>query len=161
MRLGSARLLASVVAKPRIAGPGTYVALIVVTVTLTTLLVRGNYSFTSGRYLWAEDGYIFFNHARTGGFWTVTRPYAGYLHVLPRLVAWLSSGLPLSFQPLVYSGAWVAALIVMVATIATRGRAMGMDATTVCGLVFLCAFQPAAGEMFFNLTIAQWLLGPP
>jgi hypothetical protein len=43
------------------------------------------------RTLWGEDGAIFINQAREFGFSSLWITYAGYFHLYPRLVAWLSS----------------------------------------------------------------------
>lgn len=43
------------------------------------------------QYLWAEDGSIFINQAHTLGLAALWQPYAGYLHLYPRLVALLAN----------------------------------------------------------------------
>ncbi len=45
--------------------------------------------------LWAEDGRIFLTGAYAEGPGVILTPYAGYLHVVPRLIAWFISVLPI------------------------------------------------------------------
>lgn len=62
--------------------------------------------------LFAEDGLIFYLQADLIGPGAIFRPYAGYLHFIPRLGAWVISPLGLAAAPLGY------ALITTVLTIA-------------------------------------------
>jgi hypothetical protein len=53
---------------------------------------------------WAEDGSTFCQQAHEVGFiHTLTIPYAGYLHLFPRLVAGVSLLLPFSLAPFVFT----------------------------------------------------------
>src|SRR5437660_10035798 len=53
-------------------------------------------------HLWAEDGALFLRDSLTRRFGTnLVTPYGRYLHVVPRLVAWLMSVLPLAWAPIV------------------------------------------------------------
>src|SRR5215472_2407952 len=53
---------------------------------------------------WAEDGVQFFFSQITRGTWaSLFRPYAGYLHLIPRLVAAGASPLPARVAPLLYN----------------------------------------------------------
>ncbi|RKG70249.1 hypothetical protein D7V80_05850 [Corallococcus sp. CA054B] len=46
-------------------------------------------------HLWAEDGAVFLTDALAHGFGATFIPYAGYLHIVPRLLAWGLSLLPI------------------------------------------------------------------
>ena len=48
---------------------------------------------------WAEDGTIFFLDAHSGGWRALLDPYSGYLHLIPRAVAWLAELLPYELIP--------------------------------------------------------------
>src|SRR5512134_1888460 len=53
---------------------------------------------------WAEDGQLFFQQAWNQGFLaSLLEPMSGYLHTFPRLVAGISTLLPLSLAPLAFS----------------------------------------------------------
>src|SRR5260370_124194 len=52
---------------------------------------------------WAEDGAIFYAQ-QYGKLWPqISTPYAGYLHFIPRLFAWLLSPIPPLYLPLSYN----------------------------------------------------------
>ena len=57
---------------------------------------------------WAEDGVIFFHSALLDGVHSLLVPYSGYVHVIPRLVAFAALALPFAFQPLAYDVAALA-----------------------------------------------------
>ena len=52
---------------------------------------------------WAEDGTTFFRENIERGAWAIFQPYAGYLLVIPRIVAWLAGLLPSVYAPRIYS----------------------------------------------------------
>ena len=57
---------------------------------------------------WGEDGSVFVPEAREDGPPAVLRTYAGFLHLLPRLVAVALRPFPLSWQPGLYAAAGLA-----------------------------------------------------
>jgi len=61
-----------------------------------------------------EDGVVFFLGQWTYGWKAVLMPYAGYLHLMPRLVAGFAMWFPLAWTPRVYG---CCALLVLVATV--------------------------------------------
>ena len=62
----------------------------------------------------AEDGFTFFKESYEEPFWHIVfRPHAGYIQLVPRLIAELASFFPLEYIPLVYG---LAALIVATMT---------------------------------------------
>jgi hypothetical protein len=72
--------------------------------------------------IWGEDGVIFLQDALRGGVLTpVFTPYAGYLHLLPRLCAELLSYLPIS---------WWAAGLAVAAALVRAAMAIGVYAAT-------------------------------
>jgi len=53
---------------------------------------------------WAEDGGLFFRDQMLYGFAkALVRPYAGYIHVIPRLIAGVAAWLPVRWVPLAYN----------------------------------------------------------
>lgn len=55
----------------------------------------------------AEDGKVFFAQQMVSGVRAVLTPSNGYFHLLPRLIAWAASPLPVFWQPLFYQVAGV------------------------------------------------------
>jgi hypothetical protein len=75
------------------------------TVVATALLLLRQLGAPALDTLWAEDGLIFLSDALAGGLrGTIAKPYAGYMHLLPRLVAWLASLAPLGWASAIVSG---------------------------------------------------------
>ena len=103
---------------------------------------------------WAEDGAVFFVQERASGIAALWRPYAGYLHLLPRLVAWAATAFPLAVAPVVYVfAAWVASATAC-AYFLHRLLPWRLAAGGAAGLVLM----PSSGEVFGTLTNVQWLL---
>jgi hypothetical protein len=103
---------------------------------------------------WAEDANVFFYQARELGLAALIEPYAGYLHLLPRLVAALASWLDLGAAPLLYSVA--AGLGTLYVAALTLGSRFPLPASPVYAL--LLALVPDAFEVLWHLTNLQWVL---
>lgn len=118
---------------------------------LLVLLLRSSDRLAHA-HLWAEDGWLFLSAALERGTGPVLEPYAGYLHVVPRLVAALLVLLPLAwFAPLVglLSLVAYAAAAALFARRAHRNLVRS-DVTRVAAAVALC-FAPGTWEVAGNL----------
>lgn len=70
---------------------------------LLVLLARVPHLWLEGEFV-AEDGWVFFADAwNLPWLDALTKPYAGYQHLVPRLVAALWSGCPIVWQPYAYA----------------------------------------------------------
>lgn len=102
----------------------------------------------------AEDGVIFFT-SQFGHTWPrLLTPYAGYLHTIPRLVAWLASFFPYAQAPLVYNAMAMLLDAWAVAYFATRTSFIAP--CWICVAIILLA--PSNGEILGTLTNIQWFL---
>lgn len=111
------------------------------------------------RYLWAEDATIFISQAQSLGLASLWQPYAGYLHLYPRLVALLASQFPLIYTPALFFSGWLLAYIFAFSILIHRALQAGIAPLPLAILVFLISIQPNLGEVFFTITNAQWTLG--
>ncbi len=137
---------------------GHFVILLLIAVGL--LITRiGRYDYFPGKYLWAEDGQIFINQASSLGVSAIGYPYAGYLHVYPRLFAFIANYFELIHRPIILFVGWFIAYIFMFVVLLQRAKQLGMGFIASLFLVTLVCLQPNYGENFFNITNAQWLLG--
>lgn len=100
---------------------------------------------------WAEDGTVFWKTAYDGQLaWS--EPYAGYLHIIPRTIAWLTQAFPITLHPLVFAwssiavAAWAAYVISM-----QRLRYAWLLGLTVALLPYI--------EVLANITNIQWTTG--
>lgn len=102
--------------------------------------------------LWAEDGVIFFAQQYGHATPAIFTPYAGYLHAIPRLVAWLASAFNPANIPAIYNTAalFISAFCVVYVT-------KRLDQYIPASVVFLSFFLvPTGGEIFGTLTNVQW-----
>jgi hypothetical protein len=104
--------------------------------------------------LWAEDGSIFLVQADLHGASAITMPYMGYLHTLPRLIAWTAPKLlDPAWWPHFYNGiSFVIWLAVLARLFTSRFDLPGKP-----WLALAFAIVPHSGEVFFNVTNLQWL----
>ena len=117
--------------------------------------------------LWGEDGYVFLKGAREHGAASVLDRYAGYLHLVPRLVALAGRPLPLTWQPGLYAAAGSTLGLAFYA-VALSGRLDRLlPARWQRGLLFLALVAaPARDEVTANIanliftgSVALLLLG--
>jgi len=108
---------------------------------------------------WAEDGKIFYQQAHEIGFWhSLFLPYAGYLHLFPRLIAGFAQLVPLAYAPLFFN---TAALLVQVVPplFLCSARMQKLGALPLrASLAFLYIGLPHAEEVWGNLCNSQWHL---
>lgn len=107
--------------------------------------------------VWAEDGRIFLEDAYDDPAGSLTEPYAGYLHVVPRLLAWLAAALPASLaaEALAVAAALVTAALAAVVFIASRGHvAAPLARLAVAAPVVLAPL--AQGEVPNSIANLHW-----
>jgi hypothetical protein len=107
--------------------------------------------------LWAEDGPVFLQDQILIGFDAILRPYAGYLHLLPRLTAFAVDKLvSLEYVPVAYvAGALLVATLSSFAVALTR---LPWPAGPL--FAFSAVMVPHGGEVFLNVTNMQWMVAP-
>jgi hypothetical protein len=103
---------------------------------------------------WAEDGPVFFA-AQFGQDWPqLLTPYAGYLHTVPRLVAWIATWFDLAHAPLVYN-----ALAILIDAACIAYVSLRLAAWFPQWAVFLSFFiVPSSGDIFGTATNVQWFM---
>ncbi len=118
------------------------------------LVVRRSDVFATPQF-WHEDAVIFLTQQRTHGFLdSLLTPYAGYLHAYPRLVAAVTNTLPLLWTPTLYLAGACLAWIVSAMVIATSPAFVGIGSRLAAAVTLVAV--PQGGEIFANLTNAQW-----
>jgi hypothetical protein len=121
---------------------------------LALFIVLRNPSVLHTPQLWAEDGSIFLMQADLHGLEAFTIPYMGYLHTLPRLIAWAAPVLlDPAWWPAFYNG--VALLIWLWAS--ARFFSPRFDFPGKPWLALSLVAVPHMGEVFFNVTNLQWV----
>ncbi|HVS50779.1 MAG TPA: hypothetical protein VHD62_00390 [Opitutaceae bacterium] len=115
------------------------------------LYLRKPHALTTPQ-LWAEDGSVFLNENETLGWRAFYTPYAGYLHLIPRLVALLASwtsplALPAIYNTVSFLG-WVA--------VAASFLSPRVELPGKIWLALAIALVPQTGEVLFQLCNLQW-----
>jgi hypothetical protein len=125
-------------------------------VTVALLFARAPDAFFAPQF-WAEDAVVFWLQQYEQGFLaSLLRPSAGYLHIMPRVIAALADWLPYQIHPAAFvAGAaivtgWTAATI--------AGLALPLPLAALLGLAALLAVP--SGETLTNPTNAQWIMAP-
>jgi hypothetical protein len=108
---------------------------------------------------WAEDGLIFYQQAHELGFApTLLTTHAGYLHMLPRLIAGLSLLFPLAMAPLIFNLVGLAAQCLPAIYLASDRMERVAPLSVRLLLGFLYVGVPNVWRIHGNLTNAQWHL---
>lgn len=133
---------------------------VVVPALAGTLIVLTRVPLESWNILWAEDGTVFLTGAFSGSPFVLVESYAGYLHIVPRVLAGLIVlVVPLQAIPLAFTivSALVAGLVATCVFLFARER---IDSPYVSGLLAaMVALLPVAGgEVIGNLANLHWYL---
>lgn len=125
--------------------------LYIATGALLLLFIRRMDAFLLPQF-WAED-FAFVIDAEKRGAAAILDPRAGYLHFIPRMVAWVGSYLDPALQPPLYVGSWVALMLVVVFMCFSER----LDLPAKPWLAFAILAVPHSGEVFFTPTNIQWV----
>ena len=112
-----------------------------------------------GDLLWAEDANIFINGVFEHGLKSLIQPYAGYIHLFPRVWSLTLLYVGLIHAPLFFLTGWIVVAIFTGFILVRVMQGLGFrfyEALILYSLIFL---QPNGGEIYFNITNAQWFLG--
>lgn len=132
--------------------------------TLMLLVLRMPTRLADG-FLWAEDSPIFLKDAGELGLASMFKAYAGYFHLLPRLLAygqvqWI--GIDSAPHVLVWVSALVTALS-SAAIFAIASRWQVFSGSRRYGAVLFAlapVIIPQPGEVYLNITNLQWIVAP-
>lgn len=129
---------------------GTYSLFLVL---FLAIAFKSNDALTTPQF-WAEDGKDFFAAQYAQWLPHVFTPYAGYLHAIPRLVAWMANFTSPVRAPLIYN---LSAIVMSAAGLAfVLGRLRHVLPLSLMLATILVL--PTSGEIFGNLTNVQWFL---
>ena len=104
--------------------------------------------------LWAEDGSIFLQQDDELGSRAILEPYNGYLHLLPRLIAWLASRTAdVAWWPAIYNGLAFVIAVGLFARLASRRVELPHKAA----LMLAFPLVVGSGEALINVTNLQWI----
>jgi hypothetical protein len=103
---------------------------------------------------WAEDGEIFMQQDDAWGARAILEPYNGYLHLIPRLIAWTSSHtVDVAWWPGVYNTFAFAIMVGLFARLASRRVELPAKPWLMLAFVLVVS----TGEVLINVTNLQWV----
>jgi hypothetical protein len=103
---------------------------------------------------WAEDGSIFLTQDEQMGLRAWWEPYNGYLHLLPRMIAWIASHTAdPAWWPAIYNGLAFAITVALFARLASTR----VELPAKAGLVLAFVLVVGTGEVLINVTNLQWV----
>jgi hypothetical protein len=128
---------------------------LILTTTTIILFIRKTDSILNPQF-WAEDGVIFFLQQYEQGASAIFQPYAGYLHLVPRLIAFFADlFFPYSFAPYVYNYSSLLITLLVIASIYSRRFTIGNKNLLSLTIVLIPHYT---SEVFLNITNLQWIL---
>ncbi|WP_182068328.1 MULTISPECIES: hypothetical protein [Stenotrophomonas maltophilia group] len=122
-------------------------------IILFAMAYKSNDALSNPQF-WAEDATVFFKEQFGQSIPQFFTPYAGYLHFVPRLIAWIASWAPAAKAPLIYNAS--AILLTTAAIVVTCRRMKLVVPVWIVALSFLAV--PTSGEILGTITNAQWFL---
>lgn len=129
--------------------------LLAVVLSILALNYRKPDAFTRPQF-WAEDGVTFFSQCYLTGVESIFTSYAGYLHLIPRLITWVTFH-TVSFEhtPLAYN---IASLLLFLGLVAFIWFRTQFDAFTRFFMILTLSLVPIGNEIVLTITNAQWYL---
>ncbi len=141
--------------KPVASLEGWKSCLLTVVVAAVVLFIRKTDSFLNPQF-WAEDGTIFFLQQYENGASVIFQPYAGYLHLVPRLVAlFADTFFPYSEAPLIYNFSSLLLTLFVVANVFSPRFKVKPKPLVALAIVLVPLYS---NEVFLNITNIQWIL---
>ena len=105
---------------------------------------------------WAEDGTIFFRQQYLLGWQAIIQPYAGYLHLAPRLAAWLAAGVAgPELAPFLYNAFALGLTLFVGYSVFNERLVLPLKFALALSIVLV---PHRAGEVFMTITNIQWIL---
>lgn len=103
---------------------------------------------------WAEDGEIFMKQDDAWGAGAILTSYNGYLHLIPRLIAWTASRVAdVAWWPAIYNWLAFAISVGLFARMASRRVELPAKPWLMLALVLVVG----TGEVLINVTNLQWV----
>lgn len=118
---------------------------------VSILFLKKNESFTNPQF-WAEDSNVFFKDSIELGIHSLFIPYAGYLHLIQRIIAYIASKFSYEIIPHIYNYASLAVLLYTVWFCINQVDLFKNNKP----IILLLALVPHSNEILVNLTNLHW-----
>lgn len=106
---------------------------------------------------WAEDGTVFFAQQFNNGASAIVMPYAGYLHFLPRMIAFLVDlgSFPYAWVPAIYNYLSLVIALLVVASVFSPRFKINNKPLIALAIVLV---PHNLNEVFLTVTNLQWIV---
>jgi len=126
-----------------------------IVIAILILIVRKSDSLSNPQ-LWAEDGTVFFAQQYEYGAASIFIAYAGYLHIVPRLIATLTDSIfSYSNVPAVYNYACLLITVIVIVHCFSPRLQLPFKPLLALSIVLV---PHSLNEVFLNITNIQWIL---
>lgn len=115
------------------------------------LFLRKPDSFLNPQF-WAEDGFLFFKEAFYNPFSSIMNPYAGYLHLIPRLIASIGSMAPIKNIPFFYN--FICFILYLIIGNYIFNERLNLKYKFL--FIFSIILVPVSSEIYLTLSHIQW-----
>jgi hypothetical protein len=130
-------------------------ALLILLITAVILIIRKTDALINPQF-WAEDGFVFFLQQYEIGSAALTQAYAGYLLLVPRLIALVADLVfPYSLIPAVYNYLSLLITLIVVLSIFSPRFHVNHKSLLALAIVLVPHYE---NEIFLNITNLQWIL---
>lgn len=121
------------------------------------LLIHRNSTLFFHPQLWAEDLIVYFVEDRLYGAEAILRPYAGYVQLACRLIAYAAGFFAVEIIPTVYAWAFVASIFATATIVYTSPSFTGWG-KPLATIALIAA--PVSSEVFYGMCYEHWVLAP-
>ncbi|WP_144143248.1 hypothetical protein [Paraburkholderia sp. BCC1884] len=110
-------------------------------------------------FLWAEDAAVFMAQAHQFGVRSIITSYAGYLHLIPRVIAWVQMKIS-SVQTAPHFFVLCCAVIVCLSSACIAKTLDNIRPGAAIAVALAPVLSPQNGEVLLTITNLQWMLFP-
>ncbi len=107
--------------------------------------------------MFSEDIFVYFNEDRLFGASALIRPYAGYIQLCCRIIAFIVGFFPARYAADLYAAFFVATILATSAVIYTSPIFTGWG-KVIAALALV--YSPTGSETFFGMPYTQWIMAP-
>lgn len=123
-------------------------------------MLRLQFRMTDG-FLWGEDPGVFIDQAYNKGIASFFTAYAGYLHALPRLIAYLLAKVtPITITPYAYVYACVLVYAACATYLFNAAKRLSGSILVAVGMACTPFLVAQSGEVYLSITNLQWVTAP-
>jgi len=130
---------------------------ILILLLIMILIIKKTFLFQTPQ-LWAEDATVFFKQAHEMGIGSLIHSYNGYIHLLPRLIAYITIETNYLYIPFYYLFSSLTITLFVSYYLFTSNLSLSLKQRFI--LALLVVGLPSNGEIFLNIANLQWILAP-